>query len=125
MQKAGIQKEQARFFIPPYEWYNDSIAAWTKELGLRLINFTPGTKSTADYTYPELKNYRSSKEIYNSIFDCEKNTGAGLNGFILLVHIGTDPRRTDKFYERLPELISYLKKKGYRFQRVDQLLKTD
>jgi peptidoglycan/xylan/chitin deacetylase (PgdA/CDA1 family) len=52
MQKAGIQKKDARFFIPPYEWYNDSIATWTNELGLQLINFTPGTKSTADYNHP-------------------------------------------------------------------------
>lgn len=125
MRTAGIAKEKARFFIPPYEWYNDSITAWTKELGLQLINFTPGTKSTADYTYPELKNYRSTEEIYNSIIDYESKNPSGLNGFILLVHIGTDPRRTDKFYKRLPELIKYLKAKGYQFQLVNQLLKAD
>jgi peptidoglycan/xylan/chitin deacetylase (PgdA/CDA1 family) len=125
MRKAGITKEKARFFIPPYEWYNDSIAAWAKELGLQLINLTPGTKSTADYTYPELKNYRGSEEIYNSIIDYEKKSPSGLNGFILLVHIGTDARRTDKFYKRLPQLIKYLKTKGYQFQPVNQLLKTD
>jgi endoglucanase len=125
MRTAGITKEKARFFIPPYEWYNDSITAWTKELGLQLINFTPGTKSTADYTYPELKNYRSTEEIYNSIIDYESKNPSGLNGFILLVHIGTDPRRTDKFYKRLPELIKYLKAKGYQFQPVNQLLKAD
>src|SRR5688572_6588692 len=125
MQKAGINKENARFFIPPYEWYNDSITAWTKELGLQLINYTPGTKSTADYTYPELKNYRGSDGIYNSIIDQEKKSSSGLNGYILLLHIGTDPKRTDKFYKRLPELLKYLKAKGYQFQPVDQLLKAD
>ena len=125
MQKAGIKKEEAKFFIPPYEWYNDSIAAWTKDLGLQLINYTPGTKSTADYTYPELKNYRGSEEIYNSIVDHEKKSSSGLNGFILLLHIGTDPKRTDKFYKRLPELIKNLKAKGYQFQTVNQLLKAD
>jgi peptidoglycan/xylan/chitin deacetylase (PgdA/CDA1 family) len=125
MKQAGIPKSAARFFIPPYEWYNDSIAAWTGELGLQLINFSPGTKSTADYTYPGLSNYRGSRDIYQSIMDFEKRRPAGLNGFILLVHIGTDPRRTDKFYRLLPELISTLKKKGYHFERVDQLLKHD
>jgi len=50
MQKAGINKENAGFFIPPYEWYNDSIAAWTTEFGVQLINYTPGTTSTSDYT---------------------------------------------------------------------------
>jgi hypothetical protein len=38
------------------------------------------------------------------------------------MHIGTDPRRTDKLYKKLPGLISYLKKKGYGFQIVNELL---
>ena len=101
MHGEGINTLKTKYFIPPYEWYNDSIAAWTRELGLQLINYTPGTKSTADYTYPELTNYRSSEEIYNSIIDHEKKSSSGLNGFILLMHIGTDPKRTDKFYKKL------------------------
>ena len=117
--------KQAAFFLPPYEWYNDTIAAWTKEMGLQLINFTPGTRSNADYTTPNDKNYRSSEEIYNSIINYEQTKPAGLNGFILLLHIGTDPNRTDKFYYRLPELIKYLKAKGYHFQTVEQLLLVD
>ncbi len=115
--------EGQKFFLPPYEWYNDSITTWTKEMSLQLINFTPGTKSNADYTTPDMKNYRSSEEIYQSIIDYEKNKPAGLNGFILLIHIGTDPKRTDKFYYRLPQLLKELKAKGYQFQTVDQLLK--
>ena len=122
MRKYGVAKQQASYFLPPYEWYNDTIAAWTKEFGLQLINFTPGTRSTADYTTPDTKNYRSSEEIYQSIIKYEQLKPSGLNGFILLIHIGTDPKRTDKFYHRLPELIKYLKSKGYQFQTVDQLL---
>lgn len=122
MRKFGIKKGNAKFFLPPYEWYNDTISQWTSELGLQLINFTPGTRSTADYTTPDMKSYRSSNEIYQSIMDCEKKS-PGLNGFILLVHFGTDPARTDKFYHRLPQLLKELKAKGYRFQTVNQLLK--
>ncbi len=118
MKRLGIT--QAKYFLPPYEWYNDSIAAWTKEMGLQLINFTPGTKSNADYTTPEMKNYRTTNEIYNSIMALEETKG--LNGFILLLHIGTDPKRTDKFYIKLNELINTLKNKGYSFKRIDELL---
>ena len=118
MKKYGITT--AQYFLPPYEWYNDSIAALTKEMGLQLINFTPGTKSNADYTTPEMKNYRTAGEIYNSIIDLEEKKG--LNGFILLLHIGTDPKRTDKFYFKLNELIKALKLKGYSFKRIDELL---
>ena len=125
MTRHNIDVQKATFFLPPYEWYNDSIAAWTKELQLQLINYTPGTRSHADYTTPVDKNYRSSEEIYQSIIQYEQSKPAGLNGFILLMHIGTDPKRSDKFYKYLPKLIQYLKTKGYQFQRVDSLLKTD
>lgn len=70
-------------------------------MGMQLINYSPGTLSAADYTYPGLKNYHSSKEIYQSILGKEKEGVNGLNGFILLLHIGTDARRTDKFYFQL------------------------
>jgi len=111
-----------KYFLPPYEWYNDSIAAWTRELGLQLVNYTPGTVSHADYTTPLDRNYRTSDNIYKSIINFEQSHPAGLNGFILLTHVGTDPKRTDKLYYKLPELISYLRKKGYSFIKIDELL---
>jgi endoglucanase len=119
----GIDRNQASWFLPPYEWHNDSVASWTSQLGIQLINYSPGTRSNADYTWPELKGYRSSEEIFRSILDFERKDPAGLNGFVLLLHIGTDPRRTDKFYSRLNELIRYIKGKGYHFRTVDQLLR--
>ena len=52
----------------------------------------------------------------------EANQDSGLNGFILLSHIGTVPERSDKFYLYLEDLITELKSSGYRFQRIDELL---
>lgn len=116
MARFGISKSDAPYFLPPYEWYNKTIKVWTDNLGFKLINFSPGTRSIADYTYPEMgASYRPSDEIYQSVLDKEKADPNGLNGFILLVHIGTDPRRTDKFYNLLDGLIKELKLKGYRF----------
>jgi endoglucanase len=123
MEKLGIKTEESLYFLPPYEWFNDSIAAWTTKSGLQLVNFTGGTRSNADYTYPEMgPQYVDSRIIYNSIIDYERQSVSGLNGFILLIHIGTDPRRTDKFYFYLPGLIKTLKDRDYRFVRIDELL---
>jgi len=119
----GIAKENAPYFIPPYEWYNETIVGWAKELGLVLFNFSPGTLSNADYTTPDMSNYRSSVRIYQSVIDFEKTDPHSLNGFILLVHIGTHPDRTDKFYRRLDELLTELERRGYRFIGIDELLK--
>jgi endoglucanase len=122
MAKFGISKTAASYFLPPYEWFNDSVAWWTKELGLQLINFTPGTRINADYTFPGPSNYKSSDTIYQSIINYEKNHAAGLNGFILLLHIGTDSRRTDKFYTRLAELVTFLHQANYQFVTIKGLL---
>lgn len=123
MAKNGIPKKSAPYFLPPFELYNSTISQWTQQEGLTLVNFTPGTRSAADYTWPEMgKSYRPSQEIYQSILDYEKKDPHGLNGFILILHIGTDPRRTDKFYFHLDELIGELKEKGYHFVRINELL---
>ena len=125
MEKFGIATEDIHFFLPPYEWYNDSISKWTAEAGLQLVNFTHGTRSNADYTTPDMNQYVSSEEIYQSILNYEAKNSYGLNGFILLIHIGTAPERTDKFYNRLEELIIWLKSKKYELQRIDKLLTVD
>lgn len=110
-----------RLLLPPYEWYNDSIAAWTQAEGVQLINYTPGTLSHADYTTPQDRNYRSSAAILQSIVAYEQQKPAGLNGFILLMHIGTSPNRTDKLYLYLDNLLTKLQQRGYQFVRVDAL----
>lgn len=123
MERYGIVRDQAHLFIPPYEWYNRDIAAWSRELGLALFNFSPGTSSNADYTTPSMPGYLASREIYDRILACEEKDPNGLNGFILLIHIGTDPERTDKFYFLLGDLIRDLKAKGYALVRIDELLR--
>ena len=118
MEKFGITKEDALYYMPPYEWYNLEISNWTSQLGLTLFNFTGGTSSNQDWTYPELgKPYISSDSILDKVIRYEEDNG--MNGFIFLSHIGTDPRRTDKFYNKLDQLIGYLKKKGYSFSRIE------
>ncbi|MFB6455300.1 glycoside hydrolase family 9 protein [Chitinophaga sp. Hz27] len=119
----GITKKDAPYFLPPYEWWNDTISSWAGLQGLKLVCFTPGTRSNADYTWPEMKNYVGSDEIFQSILTYDNIQPTGLNGFLLLIHIGTDPRRRDKFYDRLPALIDTLRARGYAFSRVDDLLK--
>jgi peptidoglycan/xylan/chitin deacetylase (PgdA/CDA1 family) len=122
MKSYGIASEDAVYLLPPYEWYNKDIADWASEMGSILINMTPGTRSNADYTTPEMENYMDCETIWQSIKDHEANTSSGLNGFILLLHLGTNPARTDKCYYRLPELLKFLKSKGYHFQTVEDLL---
>ena len=113
------------YFLPPYEHYNRDIADWTRELRPTLINYTPGTRSHADYTGEADKNFVSSQTIFDSILKKEREDPNGLKGFILLLHIGAGPGRADKFHTRFGELLDYLAAKGYQFVRVDELLETN
>ena len=121
MKSFGINHRR-KLFIPPYEWWNRNVAAWIQDVGWQVFSFTPGTFTNADYTTPDMGTaYRSSDTLLQRLL--RKESSEGLNGAILLIHIGTDPRRTDKLYERLPELILALKDRGYRFVRIDRMIR--
>ncbi|MBD3224563.1 MAG: polysaccharide deacetylase family protein [Caldithrix sp.] len=123
MSRFGLDRSDAPYFLPPYEWYNHTISRWTTRVGLQLINFTPGTLSQADYTTPGMgPNYRDSQTIIESILQQDNANTNGLNGYLLLMHLGTHPDRQDKLYKHLDRLIRQLQNRGYQLTRVDDLL---
>ena len=118
----GVARPDVRFFLPPYEWYNAEIVDWSSARGLTLINYTPGTRSNADYTEEGTRQFVDSATIFESILRREREDPNGLNGFILLLHVGAGSGRTDKFHARVDSLLEILAGRGYAFVRVDQLL---
>lgn len=100
-------------FMPPYEWYNRQVVDIAARLQQTTVNFSPGTRSNADYTTPDMPNYLSSETILESIY--RYLSANSMNGFHLLIHPGTSPARTDKFYHKLDELITRFKEEGYDF----------
>lgn len=115
LEKWGVSKEDANYYLPPYEFYNAQNIKDIETFGLEAINYTPGVRTAADYTTPDMSNYKSSGELIDSLFEFEQTEG--LVGAIILIHPGTVPERTDKLYYRLGEIIEYLKLKGYIFTR--------
>lgn len=116
LSRFGISAEDAPWYLPPYEWYNRESVYLTSLLGIETINYTPGTATPADYTTPDMKNYRSSDELIDALMKFEKREG--LDGAFILIHPGTEESRKDKLYDRLESIISELKGKGYRFDRL-------
>jgi peptidoglycan/xylan/chitin deacetylase (PgdA/CDA1 family) len=123
IEKFGVRRADARYWVPAYEWYNREIAGWSASMGLRLVNFTPGTRSNADYTGEAEKNFVASRTILASILSREREDPRGLSGYLLLLHIGAGPGRADKMHARLGELLGELSRRQYRFVRVDELLR--
>lgn len=119
----GVPRSKIKYWLPAYEWYNRDIVDWSKTMGLTLVNYTPGTRSNADYIEDSAKNFISSRAIIESIEKKEQTDSHGLNGFLLLTHLGVGPNRTDKMCDYFGELLDYFAGKGYQFVRVDELLK--
>ncbi|HKI88147.1 MAG TPA: polysaccharide deacetylase family protein [Draconibacterium sp.] len=116
LKRFGVQRKEAAYFIPPYEWCNRQIVDWCTKLGIEVVNFTPGTGTNEDNTTPKMENYKSSEKIWENLKIFEEYRPEHLNGAILLIHPGTKPARKDKFYNLLDELIEYMYTNGYRFK---------
>ena len=119
IQGLSIAEHEIRFFLPPDQYYNQEMADWSKMLGLTMVNFSP---STPDRTTEAESNFASSEVIFDSLIAKDQEDPNGLNGFLLLLHIGSGPARADKFHVRFGELLDYLAGKGYQLVRVDELL---
>ncbi|HRX84018.1 MAG TPA: polysaccharide deacetylase family protein [Phycisphaerae bacterium] len=103
LRKLGaLPRRQTVYFIPPYEWYNAEIAAWSRALGVVLFNFTPGSGSNRDWIPEGEKGFIPSADIAAGILAFERSVPDGLNGFLLLMHLGS--LRTDKMPPQLPAL---------------------
>jgi peptidoglycan/xylan/chitin deacetylase (PgdA/CDA1 family) len=118
---ARFTTHRPRYFEPPYEWWNEEIAGWTEETGLRVVGFTRGTRSNADYTGEADARFVSSEAIVQSVLDREGADAEGLNGFLLLMHVGAGPGRRDKMHARLDGLLAALAGKGYAFVTLDEM----
>lgn len=108
-------------FIPPYEWFNDDQVRWARAMNVQLFNFSPGSGSNRDYMPESDPHFASSQQILDDILAYERRDPHGLNGYILLLHLGAD--RRDKFAPYLDRLITELQGRGYQFVRIDELLK--
>ena len=70
-------------------------------------------------TTDNLKQFPSEK-IIADILAYEQKDPHGLNGFLLLLHVGS--QRRDKTFLLLDDLLTELKNRGYALRRVDALL---
>lgn len=124
LKQFGTMKEgQHVYFIPPYEWFNNDQTKWTQDLGFTMFNFTPGSGSNRDWAPEGHKSFAPSITIMEDILKYEQKDPHGLNGFLLLLHLGSE--RKDKTFLYLEPLLIELKNRGYNFVRVDELIKSD
>jgi peptidoglycan/xylan/chitin deacetylase (PgdA/CDA1 family) len=116
----GALKGKVALFVPPYEHFNQDQVEWCKPINVTLFNFTPGSGSNRDYATEGDPHFASSQKIFDDILAYEQKDPHGLNGFSLLMHLGSG--RKDPLHPRLGALCDELAKRGYEFVRIDALL---
>ncbi len=116
----AMRQGTSAYFVAPYEWYNRDHVAWSRKAGVELVNFTPGSGSNRDYMREDHPKFVSSRQIRDDILAYEQKDPHGLNGFLLLLHVGTG--RRDPFHTEFRALCEALTQRGYEFVRVDELL---
>lgn len=116
----GARLDRPIYFIPPYEWYNADQTAWSREMNVLLFNFTPGSGCNRDWAPEDHRSFAPSQKIFDDILAYERKDPHGLNGFLLLLHLGS--ARQDKMHPLVGPLIDELRRRGYEFVRVDQML---
>jgi len=85
-----------------------------------MVNISSGSIVNQDWTIPEKgKPYFSSDSLMKNLISFEERKG--MNGYILLIHPGTDPRRKDKFYLRLDSILNYLENRKYSFHTFSEI----
>ena len=120
LRRLGAPLGSPTLFIPPYEWFNGDQVRWAKSMNVKLFNFSPGSGSNRDYMPESDSHFVSSQKIFDDVLAYEKHDPYGLNGYILLLHLGAD--RKDKFFPLLDLLIAELERRGYQFVRIDEML---
>ena len=86
MNQAGIAYTDALILFLLRTLYNAEIASWAKSMGIQLINFTQAAEQMPTILPRKMKNYKPRETIYKQVLSKEKEKG--LNGYIILIHLG-------------------------------------
>lgn len=110
------------YWRAPYGEYNKAILRWAGEVGYVHIRWSNGFDTYDWVTDESSRLYRTPDAIFRQFQAADRRRSAGLNGVIVLMHLGSHRSRNHVF-EVLPKLIEMLKKKGYQIGSISELLK--
>jgi peptidoglycan/xylan/chitin deacetylase (PgdA/CDA1 family) len=135
---AELQRAEASFaavtgraMVPywraPYGEHNAEIRAWAAEAGYRHVGWTRGAGTAEDLDTRDWvadrssRLYRTREEVASRLLGFGQKTSEGLNGGIVLMHLGS-LRTADRPHEELPHVLQALQTQGYRLVTVSTLL---
>ncbi|MCI0513373.1 polysaccharide deacetylase family protein [candidate division KSB1 bacterium] len=120
------RQKMRRLWRAPYGEQNPTIRAWAAELGYRQIGWTTAAKlklslDTMDWVTDKSSGiYQRPEEMLKKILQFAAKDEHGLNGGIILMHLGTE-RKEDFPYLVLGQLIDSLQVRGYQLTTISKM----
>ncbi|MBN1578142.1 MAG: polysaccharide deacetylase family protein [Chitinispirillaceae bacterium] len=113
----------------PYGEFNREICRWAYEAGYLHIGWRQGRTwreglDSNDWVPdPETPGYHTPEELIDKVATLARQQPCGINGGILLFHLGTERKKTeDRVHTVLGTLIDTLREKGYRIVPVSRMV---
>ncbi|PJZ69505.1 polysaccharide deacetylase [Leptospira perolatii] len=139
--RALTGQELTKFYRLPYGAIDqillDTYAAHGFENHIFWSNNSVGSLDVPDFVYKKFvtrkdlvsgktrlipnPHYKTKTEMLDFLYKWEKSDKNGMNGAIILMHLGS-PRQTEKLIYILPEFIQSMLEKGYKFVTVPEIL---
>ena len=111
----------------PYGEHNPEIRAWAASQGYTHVGWTTGRGWSLDsldwVDDPSHPHYRPARTIVKRWLALARRGPDGINGGIMLMHLGTKRVVGDRMVDYLPRLVKGLRAMGYQFVFVTTMLK--
>ncbi|MFZ5517102.1 MAG: polysaccharide deacetylase family protein [Candidatus Zhuqueibacterota bacterium] len=120
-------KRMAPYWRAPYGEHNATIRSWAAGVGFRQIGWTLGKSwddgmDTLDWVADTSASYyHSADEIAEKVLHFGEGKNTGANGAVILMHLGSQ-RNGDYPHLKLPQIIQEMKRRGYTFVTVPEML---
>lgn len=110
------------YWRAPFGEFNHEILSWAKDDGYSHIAWTPFLDTLDWVADKSLPYFRSPNEIISRIMKTESMKKDGLNGGIILMHLGTEREGGERLDNMLEPLILRLQERGYNFVSLPTLI---
>lgn len=114
----------------PYGEFNQQLCTWARNAGFVHVGWRQGRSwrdgfDTNDWIADsETPGFKTPDEVFTKIVSLANTKPYGINGGIILMHLGTDrKKREDQVHFKLGAMIDSLRVLGYEFVTVSEMMK--
>ncbi len=114
-------KTMAPYWRAPFGEFNSEILGWAHDAGFSAVYWTPHLDTLDWVASPADPLFHTPQQILAGLLKRAATAPGGVDGGIVLMHLGTERQGDMRADVILPTLIESLKRQNYRFVTVDQV----